>query len=195
MLQSCCKEEADFVTHSDTTTAQASSAQTMQEARDNARADYARLLAAQATLIPQNAEEEEEEDHLIPEEALTETYNKGGYPTGSTIKNCQIQELAQRQAVNVVAIEYAMHLEKREKEGKQRLKSGIRVKLVKRAIKMFSIKSKFNVTKQTIYNCINSKRLEVWHHGTQSPVLDVEVILISFIFTAHKLCCPLDIGD
>jgi hypothetical protein len=48
-----------------------------------------------------------------------------------------------------------MPLEKREKVGKQRLESGIRVKLVKREIKMVSRKS--DVLKQTIYNCINSE--------------------------------------
>jgi hypothetical protein len=100
----CCKEKADFVTHSDTTAAQASSAQTTQEVRNNARADYARLLASQATLIPQDVVAEEEDDHLITKDVLTEAPNKCGCPIGSTIKICQIQELAQRQAMNVIAI-------------------------------------------------------------------------------------------
>jgi hypothetical protein len=52
------KKKADFVTHQDTTTAQDSSIQSTQEVRDNVRADYARLQAALATLIPQDAEVE-----------------------------------------------------------------------------------------------------------------------------------------
>ncbi len=60
---------------------------------------------------------------------------------------------------------------------------------------MFCIEGKFDVPKQTIFNRIASDRLEVWHPGTESPLLEVEVILITFILTAHRLCCPLDVGD
>ncbi len=36
----------------------------------------------------------------------------------------------------------------------------------------------------------------MWHPGTESPLLEVEVVvLISFIFRAHRLCCPLDLRD
>ncbi len=35
----------------------------------------------------------------------------------------------------------------------------------------------------------------MWHPGTDFPLLEVEVILTSFIYTAHRLCCPLDVGD
>ena len=73
-------------------------------------------------MIPQGVEEEEEEeeeDHSIPEDALTETCNKGGGPIGSTIENCQIQ------AVIIFVIKYAMRLEKIGKKCKQRLECGI----------------------------------------------------------------------
>ncbi len=60
---------------------------------------------------------------------------------------------------------------------------------------MFCIEGKFDVPKQTIFSRIDSDRLEVWHPGTESPLLEVEVVLISFILTAHRLCCPLDVGD
>ena len=76
----------------------------MHEVRNNVRAAYARFLEAHTTLIPQDAEENEEEDHSIPGDVLTETRNKGGSLIGSTIKNCQIQELAQRQAVNFLPL-------------------------------------------------------------------------------------------
>ena len=60
---------------------------------------------------------------------------------------------------------------------------------------MFGIKDTFDVPKQTIHCRIHAERLEVWHPGTESPLLEVEVILTSFIHTAHRLCCPLDVGD
>jgi hypothetical protein len=82
-----------------------------------------------------------------------------------------------------------------ENKGKHRLESEVREKLVKRAIEMFNIAGKFDVPKQTIFNHIKADWLEVWHSGTQSPVLEVEIILISFIFTTHRLCCLLDMGD
>ena len=60
---------------------------------------------------------------------------------------------------------------------------------------MFGIEGEFDVPKQTIFNRIALDRLEVWYPDTESPLLEVEVVLISFIFTAHRLCCPLDVGD
>jgi hypothetical protein len=59
----------------------------MQDARDNARAAYKWLQAAQAMSFAANAEKEE--DPLIPGLHLTETRNKGGCPTGSTIDDSQ----------------------------------------------------------------------------------------------------------
>jgi hypothetical protein len=64
-----------------------------------------------------------------------------------------------------------------------------------RTIEMFNTAGEFDVPKQTIFNQIKANRLEVWHSGTQSLVLEVEIILISFIFTASRLCSPLDVGD
>jgi hypothetical protein len=84
----------------------------------------------------------------------------------------------------------------KEREGREkRLESGIREKLVETVIEMFRIEGKFDIPKQTIFSRIDSDRLEVWHPGTESPLLEVEVVLISFILTAHRLCCPLDVGD
>jgi hypothetical protein len=97
--------------------------------------------------------------------------------------------------VNYVIIKYAACLEEREETGKKRLKSGTKEKLVERAIKMFGIEGKFDVPKQTIYCHIALEWLEVWHPGTESSMLDVEVLLVSFLFTAHRLCCPLSVGD
>ena len=33
------------------------------------------------------------------------------------------------------------------------------------------------------------------HKIYKSPLLEVEVVLISFVFTAHRLCCPMAVGD
>ena len=124
----------------------------------------------------QDEDENEEEE---------ETRKKGGRPSGSTVEHSRAQELARKQAVNYVINQYAMHLEERLEKGGKRLESGIRKKLVKRAIEMFGIKGEFNVPKSTIHSRIASERLEVWHPGTVSPVLEVEVVLISFVITAR----------
>jgi hypothetical protein len=110
-----------------------------------------------------DADAEEEEDPLIPGDHLTETRDKGGCPTGSTIEHYRAQELARKQAVNFVVIKYIMHLEEKEEKGKERLESGIRKKLVDRAFEVFQIEGKFDVPKQTIFNRIASEQLEVWH--------------------------------
>ncbi len=91
--------------------------------------------------------------------------------------------------MNYVVVKYVALQEEREKEGRKRLESGIREKLVETAIEMFRIEGKFDVPKQTIFSRIDLDRLEVWHPGTESP------LLVSFILTAHRLCCPLDVGD
>jgi hypothetical protein len=70
----------------------------------------------------------------------------------------------------------------------------VREKLVMKAIERFNFVGKFNILKQTIFNCIKLEQLEVWHTRTQSLILEVEIILISFILNAHRLCCPLDMG-
>ena len=69
---------------------------------------------------------------MIPGDHPTEIHNKGGRPTGFTIEHSQAQELAQKQAVNFVVIEYATYLEEREEKGEKRLESGIREKLQER---------------------------------------------------------------
>ena len=138
-------------------------------------------------------EEEEGEEDDVEEEAGTR--KKGGRPIGSTIENSRAQELARKQAANWVVVSYAALLEERKENCAKRLEYGTRKKLVERAITKFGIKGEFDVPKQTISNRIATERLEVWHRGTESPLLEVEVILTSFIYTAHRLCCPLDVGD
>ncbi len=75
------------------------------------------------------------------------------------------------------------------------MESGIRRKLVKRAIGMFSIEGEFHIPNQTIFCPIALEQLKVWHPGTESQLLEVEVILISFLFATHRLCCLLSVGD
>ena len=60
---------------------------------------------------------------------------------------------------------------------------------------MFGIKGKFEVPKQTIHCRIHAEQLKVWHPGTASPLLEVEVIIILFIFMAHRLCSQLNMRD
>jgi hypothetical protein len=60
---------------------------------------------------------------------------------------------------------------------------------------VFGIKGEFDVQKQTVFNRIDSEQLKVWHPGTDSPMVEVEVVLISCVFTAHWLYCPLGMGD
>ena len=88
-----------------------------------------------------------------------------------------------KQAVNYVFVEYAKHKKNR---GGERVEYGIRKKLVKQAIEKFGIEGNFDVRKQTIFNRISLNRLQVWHPGTESPLLEVEVVLTSFIYTAHR---------
>ena len=118
------KEAAIVMSSSDaSTTASATTAQvarTTQEVRDNARAAYKRLQAAQAMSL--TADAEEEEDHLIPSDNPTETRNKGRRQKGSTIEHSQAQELARKQAVNYVVVKYA-HFRKRER--RKRKKTGV----------------------------------------------------------------------
>ena len=146
----CRDKEAVIVMSSSdaSTTASATTAQvarTTQEVRDNARAAYERLKAAQAMSL--SADAEEEEDHLIPSDNPTETHNKGGRPKGSTIKSSQAQKLARKQAANYVVVKYVALQEEREKERKKRMESGIREKLVETTIEMFCIEGKFDVPK------------------------------------------------
>jgi hypothetical protein len=88
-----------------------------------------------------------------------------------------------------VVVKYTALQKEREKEGKKRLESGIREKLVETAIEIICIEGKFDVPKHTIFSRIDLDRLKVWHPGTESP------LLVSFILTAHRLYCPLDVGD
>ena len=108
---------SDASTTASATTAQV--ARTTQEVRDNARAAYERLQAAQAMSL--SADAEKEEDHLIPSDNPTETRNKGGRPKGSIIESSQAQKLARKQAANYVVVKYAALQEEREKERKQRM--------------------------------------------------------------------------
>ena len=108
---------SDASTTASATTAQV--ARTTQEVRDNARAAYERLQAAQAMSL--SADAEKEENHLIPSDNPTETRNKGGRPKGSTIESSQAQKLARKQAANYVVVKYAALQEEREKERKKRM--------------------------------------------------------------------------
>ena len=155
-------------------------------------------ISAYAEDVVVDEEEEEEEEEEVEEDKdddnteKEEAHKKGGCPTGSTLEHFWAQKLLLKQAVNYVCVEYAEHKKNR---GGERVEYGIRNKLVKQAIEKFGIEGDFDVRKQTIFNRISSNRLQVWHPGTESPLLEVEVILTSFIYTAHRLCCPLDVGD
>jgi hypothetical protein len=124
--------------------------------------------------------------------------NKGGRPKGTDSKNKRAQRRARRDATNFVVREMSM-LQKEESKKKRhqkriRLQNGTRESIVKRAIEKFQVKGKFDVPKQTIHNRIQKNRLEVQQSGVQSPVLFVEVVLVSFIINAWALNCPISVG-
>ncbi len=131
------------------------------------------------------------------DEEEVEAHKKGGRPAGSTLEHSRAQILARKQAINYVCVQYAEHQEDREKRGAKRVKSGIRNKLAEGAIEMFGINDRFDVPKQTInFRIVHAEWLKVWHPGIESLLLlEVEFVLTSFIHTAHRLCCPLDVGD
>jgi hypothetical protein len=83
---------------------------------------------------------------------------------------------------------------KKRHQKRIRLQNGTRESIVKRAIEKFQVKGKFDVPKQTIHNRIQKNRLEVQQSGVQSPVLFVEVVLVSFIINAWALNCPISVG-
>ena len=71
---------------------------------------------------------------------------------------------------------------------------GTHAKLIEQVKDTFNIAGEFDVPRQTIHNCIKTMNLEVWHSGERSPVIVIEVILISYIIIAWSLNCPLDVG-
>ncbi len=54
-------------------------------------------------------------------------------------------------------------LEERENKGKCRLESGIREKQVKKVMERFNVKGKFDIPKQTIFNCIKLADISQCH--------------------------------
>ena len=74
------------------------------------------------------------------------------------------------------------------------VKTGTRKALVSQGITKFSIEGKSNVSKQTITSRIKAKRLEVWHPASTSPIVLVEITLISFILNAWNVKCPLSVS-
>jgi hypothetical protein len=53
--------------------------------------------------------------------------------------------------------------------------SGIREKLVKKAMETYNIEGKFGVLKQIIFSHIKAEQLKVWYPRTQSPALEVGI--------------------
>jgi hypothetical protein len=126
----------------ESTTASATTAQvarTTQEVRDNARAAYERLQAAQAMAL--SADAEKEENHLIPSDNPTETRNKGGRPKGLTIESSQAQKLARKQAVNYVVVKYVALQEEREKERKKEWSLASGKSWLRQQLKCFALKA------------------------------------------------------
>jgi hypothetical protein len=115
--------------------------------------------------------------------------NIGGRPLGTTDENKRAAQLLRKKAVNWVAVSYFQ-----AREGRNRAEHGTREKLVERAIVKFGIKGDFDVPRQTIHSRIKAERLEVWHTGTTSPLIMVEVTLNAYIIGAWMLNCPLSVS-
>ncbi len=153
-------------------------------------------------------------DNATPtEEAVTTARKTGGRPKGTTKAKQLQQKRARKVATNEVVAQYVAEKVRVEesappalrpanvpkKRGKRpgapRVRDGLRKELVAAAIKDNEIEGKFDVSLQLINGRIKSGNLEVWHRGTPSPVLAVEVILNAFTITAWKLGSPLGKQD
>ena len=101
--------------------------------------------------LPSDAEEEK--DPMISSDQPTEACNKGDAHQvlpASTLSSGACTKTSRE----FFAFEYATRLEERKKNGKERLESGIREELVKRAIDFFQIEDKFDVPRRTIFSHI-----------------------------------------
>ena len=127
---------------------------------------------------------------------------KGGRKKGSTKANKRKQLLAELEATNWVVEEYAaakskVDIPKNLPRGTRppRVEVGLRKRLVAQAKKDFGIEGDFDVSKQVIDARIKTGKLEVWHRGTPSPVLALEVMLNAFVIIAWHLNSPLSKPD
>ena len=125
--------------------------------------------------------------------------NKGGRPEGSTNKNKWLIELRKKQAVNWVTESYEAEQKKAaitgvESEKLVQVEKGTRMKLVKEAKSIFKIDDNdLDVPRQTIHSRIKSGNLEVWHTGSIPPLLEMEVVLKSYLLMASSLHSALSV--
>ena len=81
------------------------------------------------------------------------------------------------------------------KKKRTHVKNRLRQELIKEVISKFKVMGEFNVTMSTIHNRIKSINLTVFHPGTKSPVLEIEMLLMVTIVTAWNFQCPISAGQ
>ena len=127
--------------------------------------------------------------------------NKGGRPKDSGARQKRVENLKMKRAINSVVSEYAkMQILARANDGPNRkrasrVKDGALAELIQKARVEFNINDKhFDVPLSTIQSRIRSGRLEVFHPGTQAPLLQVEAILAGMIVAAWQVNRPLSVS-
>lgn len=117
--------------------------------------------------------------------------NRGGRPKGSTDAEKEGYKIRVKEARNYVTLEYADEQDKNNGTAPV----GTRRRLVDDAIKKFDLKPDFDVPLSTIKSRIQKGNLVVWNTGTQSLVLEVEVMLNALIVSAWECNYPLTVGE
>ena len=131
------------------------------------------------------------EDIVVLSVPEREKKNKGGRPKGSGARQKRAENLKMKGAINSVVSEYAkIQMLARANDGPNRkrasrVKDGALAELIQKARVEFNINDEhFEQPLSTIQSRIRSGRLEVFHPGTQAPLLQVEAILAGMIVAA-----------
>lgn len=131
------------------------------------------------------------------QEVVATKRKKGGRKPGTTDEFYLQQELSRKTATNEIVKDYVAEKDRVQSQVSSRQKKQPRVaagflkSLVDAAKSKHEIVGEFDVSLQLINNRIESGKHEVWHPGTSSPVLETEVILLSFLINGWKLGTPL----
>jgi len=127
--------------------------------------------------------------------------NRGGRPKGSTEAKKRADRRTEKEIVNWVVQKYAsLQQEAKEANAKSiikrvRVPNGTLAQLTDEAKKTFNYEGNISLPMTTVKSRIKSGNLEVWHPGVVSPILALEVLLTSMIYTAHSLMCPLSVSQ
>jgi len=126
--------------------------------------------------------------------------NRGGRPKGSTEDKKRADRRKKKEIVNSIVRKYAtLQQEAKEANSKTlfkrvRVPDGTLARLTAEAKKEFNYEGEISLSLTTISSRMKSGNLEVWHPGVHSPILVVEVLLTSMIYTAYSVMCPLSVS-